>query len=193
MTAIPVAALVPPEEIHRVTIDEYRQFAEAGIFEGKRVELIDGWIVDMSPRSAQHEIAIRRLTEWCFANTDLERFQVMVAGALTLGTSEPEPDLAIIERKPIGLRHPSSAPLVIEVSHTSRNRDLGVKPAVYAPTVTEYWVVDLDHSVVVTHRDSDGVRYSDVTSHPRGARLTPVAVPTGELDTDALFAYAFAE
>jgi Uma2 family endonuclease len=193
MTPIPVSPLVSTEEVHRVTLEEYRHFADLGIFDGHHVELIDGLIVDMSPRTPQHENAVEWLNRWLGPILDSERLRVRIAGSLTLGSSEPEPDVAVTDSPPSIPTHPTTALLVIEVAWSSHTRDLGTKPAIYAPTVTEYWVVDLDHHVVVTHRDSDGTAYADVAIHPRGAKLTPVALPIGELDTEALFAYALAE
>jgi Uma2 family endonuclease len=35
--------------LHLFTVEEYHRMAEAGLFEGQRVELIYGKIVDMSP------------------------------------------------------------------------------------------------------------------------------------------------
>lgn len=193
MDPIPVSALVPPEEIHRVTIEEYRGLADNARWVGAHVELIDGLIVDMSPRTSLHENAVEWLSKWLHDVLRSDALRVRTTLSLTLGRSEPEPDIAVTDSPLSILTHPTTALLVIEVAVSSQTRDLKTKPAVYAPMVTEYWVVDLDHGVVITHRDSDGAGYGDVTIHPRGAKLTPVAVPSGELDTEALFAYAFAE
>ena len=192
MNPIPVSLLVPPEEIHRVTIEEYHGLVNSGALDDAHVELIDGLIVDMSPRSPQHENAVEWLNRWLISRLD-ERFRVRAAGSMTFDTSEPEPDIAVAHGRPSALSHPQAAYLVIEVAWSSHNRDLNTKPAIYAPTVLEYWVVDLEQHVVITHRNYDGKAYRDVTIHPRGAKLAPVAVPTGELDTDELFAYALAE
>jgi Uma2 family endonuclease len=194
MNPIPVSTLVSKEEIHRVTMEEYRALTDSGCFDDVRVELIDGLIVDMGKKSPQHENAVRWLQDWLIAQLDHARFQFMIAGSLTLGTSEPEPDVAIMHRTPPSIAsHPSASLLVIEVAWSSHVRDRRTKPTVYAPTVEEYWVVDLDNQIVVIHRASNGSAYRDVTTHPRGAIVTPVSAPLGEVDTDALFAFAFAE
>jgi Uma2 family endonuclease len=194
MNPIPVSALVSTEEVHRVTLEEYRHFADLGIFDGHHVELIDGLIVDMSPRSPEHENAIGWLKDWLVERLDHARFDFRINSPLTFHRSEPEPDVAVLSRKsPSRDGHPPGALFAIEVAWTSQTRDLTTKPTIYAPTIAEYWVVDLAHGVVVTHRDYDGKAYADVAIHPRGAKLTPVALPIGELDTEALFAYALAE
>lgn len=189
-----MSALVQPSEIHRVSIDEYHQMIESGgLAEDTRVELIDGWVVDMSPRSPEHENAIRWLIRWMVQNLDVSRYDLMVTGSLTLGNSEPEPDVAVIDRAPPTLAHPSSALLVIEVALTSRDRDLRTKPTVYGPYVTEYWVVDLERRGVVVHRNPVDGAYRDVTVVPRGDTVAPTSLALAGLDTDELFAAAFAE
>ncbi|MEW6284048.1 MAG: Uma2 family endonuclease [Candidatus Eremiobacterota bacterium] len=58
--------------------------------------------------------------------------------------SEPEPDFAVVPRGEDWARHPPSAPLVIEVSDPSLDRDRGEKASLYALAgVAEYWVVNL--------------------------------------------------
>jgi Uma2 family endonuclease len=188
-----MSALVRPSEIHRVSIEEYHRMIESGgLSEDTHVELIDGWVVDKSPRSPEHENAIRWLIRWLRRNL-ADEFDFLVTGSLTLGNSEPEPDIAIIESAPTTLEHPSRALLVIEVALTSRDRDLRTKPTIYAPAVDEYWVVDLERSCIVVHRDPENGAYAGVTTHERGAELSPRAVKLAPLDTDALFATAFAE
>ena len=43
------------------TRDEYYKMAELGFFHGKRVELIEGEIIEMSPMKSLHATAIRRV------------------------------------------------------------------------------------------------------------------------------------
>ncbi len=54
-------------------------------------------------------------------------------------------------------------------------------------------MVDLERSCIVVHRDAENGAYAGVTPHERGAELSPHAVKLAPLDTDALFATAFAE
>jgi len=57
-----VAAETDLSEVHRLTPAEYHQMVEAGTFdEDTRVEFIDGLILDMSPKTTEHERAIRWL------------------------------------------------------------------------------------------------------------------------------------
>jgi Uma2 family endonuclease len=189
-----VSTLVQPPELHQLSIDEYHRLVACGGFdEDARVELIDGLIVDMSPKTPEHENAVRWLVDWIIQHLDHQRYQHMVSGPLTIGSSEPEPDLAIIERGQPTRQHPSHALLVIEVAVTSADRDLGVKPELYAPAVDEYWVVDLQARRVVVHREPVDGAYRETTVVAAGGELRSEVLDLGQLPTADLLAAAFAE
>jgi Uma2 family endonuclease len=146
-------AAEPPTPIHRFSLEEYHRLIDAGGFdEDARIELIDGLLVDMSPKTAAHENAIAWLNQLLVLSVDLDRFEVRANAALTTGNSEPEPDIIVIERDAPRPYHPGSAALVIEVAVSSQRRDLRHKPPIYAGAgVPDYWVVDLDAGRVVVH------------------------------------------
>jgi Uma2 family endonuclease len=183
-----------PLELHRLSIEEYHQMIRCGgLEEGARFELIDGLLLDMSPKSPEHENAIAWLVDWLLTHLDHARYQHRVCGALTIGTSEPEPDLMIIERTGPRREHPSRALLVVEVALSSKERDLELKPDLYAGAVEEYWVVDLQARRVVVHRDGADGAYRQIDVVPAGAELSTQALDLGRLPTGELFAAAFAE
>jgi Uma2 family endonuclease len=158
-----VAIAVDTSELHRLTAEEYHDLIETGAFatSGARVELIDGLLCDMSPHTPAHDLIVERLNTMLAAALDHERFRLRPTLALSLGDSEPEPDVAIVERGTPEPYHPASAALVIEVALSSRRRDLLVKPRLYARArVTEYWVIDVRHGLVVVHRDPTADGYS---------------------------------
>lgn len=175
-------------QLHRYSVDEYEQLVLKGAFEDQRVELIDGLILDMSPKSDRHEAAVRwLLNNWLVQGLDLGRHQFQVAGPLRLSTSQPEPDVAVVDRD-LGPMHPTSASLVIEVALTSHERDLALKPRLYAPAVAEYWVLDLSRDRVVVHRDPGADGYRDVTVHGPDAELLPRHAALSPLRLSELFA-----
>jgi Uma2 family endonuclease len=157
-------------QLHRYSVAEYNELVELGGFEDQRVELIDGLVLDMSPKSDRHESAIAwLLNQWVFRSLDVDRNHIRVGASLRLATSRPEPDLAIVDTDLRG--HPTSALLVIEVALSSRERDLTLKPRLYAPAVAEYWVLDLSRDHFVVHRDPGDDGYREITVHGRGADL----------------------
>lgn len=186
-----MSALVDAPELHRLSIEQYhRLLASGGLDEDARIELIDGLMVDMSPKTPQHENAVSWLIDWLIAHLDHARLRLRVSAPLTIGSSEPEPDLAILERAAPTLEHPSRALLVIEVALSSQDRDLRAKPALYAQAVDEYWVVDLQRHCVVVHRDPAGGAYEEIDTLPAGRKLRAASLELGELPTGELFAAA---
>jgi Uma2 family endonuclease len=157
---VAVYAHLDPEELYRYSLADYHRLIDAGVFgEDERVELLDGLLVRMSPKTPRHERAVRWLARWLIRALD-ERYEVGVGNPLTIGNSEPEPDLVVIERGAPEPYHPSTAVLVIEVAVSSRQRDLVAKPAVYAAAgVPEYWVFDVDAQRLVVHRDPGSKGY----------------------------------
>jgi Uma2 family endonuclease len=161
-------------DIHRLSADEYHRLIESGgLDENTRVELIEGLILDMSPKSPAHERAIAWLLEVLVLGIDRERYQVRVGAPLSLGDSEPEPDLTVIERGVERPYHPATAALAIEIAHSSQRRDLRVKPKLYAAAgVPVYWVIDLDGRRAVMHSDPADGTYQRVQVLAEGDLLT---------------------
>ena len=185
-----MAIAVPPSELHRLSIDD---FGSGGLDDDSRVELIDGLLVDMSPKTPRHENAISWLIDWLIGHLDLSEYQLRITAPLTIGTSEPEPDVAVIDRRAPIDEHPKRARLVIEVAVSSKERDLVTKPRIYAPAVDEYWVVDLEQRCVVVHRDPGAEGYASVVSIPSGEQVEARSIELGVLPTGELFAAALAD
>ena len=151
-------------DLHRLSLDEYHRLIESGGFdEDARIELIDGLLLDMSPKTAEHENAIAWLNRRLMFGVDLERYEVRVASALTTERSEPEPDVMVIDREAPRPYHPGSAALMIEVAVSSQRRDLRVKPRIYARAgIPLYWVIDLDKRRAIVHEEPGPERYGRV-------------------------------
>jgi Uma2 family endonuclease len=183
------APLGPP---YRLSLDEYHRMVESGaIDEDARVELIDGLLVEMSPKSREHENAIAFLNDWLVHALDRHRYQVRVSSALTLARSEPEPDLYVIERDVDRPYHPATASLVIEVSVSSLARDLRVKPGLYAAAgVAEYWVVDLDGRRLVVHRRPEANGYEQVEMLEAASTVAATSLALPPLAVAELFGAA---
>jgi Uma2 family endonuclease len=180
-------------EVHRYSLEEYHEMIESGALEDLRVELIDGYIVDMAAKTPEHENAIEWLHYWLMSAVDRERFRVRVASALTLEGSEPEPDVAVIARDAPRPYHAATATLVIEVARSSRTRDLGRKVTLYAQgEVAEYWVLDLVGRVLVVHRRPREDRYEVVFTVGEGESVTAEALALPPLELDELLAAAMA-
>src|SRR3954447_19721678 len=166
-----VDALLP------LSLENYHRLVEAGGFEGERVELLDGLLVRMSPKSERHEAAVEYLNDWLNAAVDRRRYIVGCQRALTIGNSEPEPDLVVREKDTPKPYHPSSAVLVIEVAASSLPVDLAVKAPLYASAgIAEYWVLDLDGRRAVVHREPEAGGYRQRLEVPAGGQLASTAL-----------------
>ncbi len=185
-----MAAIEQIDQIHRYTVEEYEALAGHPAFDDKRVELIDGVIVDMSPRSPAHENVVAWLNLWLSRHLDDTRYELRVAGSLRLSESEPEPDIFVTDVDHPRDIHPTSAHLVIEVAATSLKRDTVVKPTIYAEAVSEYWVVKLEDRQVVVYRNPEPGGYRDITTYGADTEPAPPILGTEPMPFAELFAAA---
>ncbi len=181
-----MSALDLTDQLHRYSVDEYEGLVAKGAFEDQRVELIEGLILDMSPKSPAHENAVEWLNEWLTQNIDWSHLSVRVHSSLRLRTSVPEPDLAVVDRDRRRDIRPLSAHLAIEVALSSRDRDLTIKPRLYPAAVTEYWVLDLEQRCIVVHRGPGATSYRQVARYENHEQVAPEhlelpAISVGEM------------
>ena len=167
--------------------------SKPGIFDSAaKVELLDGEIIMMSPIGPEHVALISILNEF-FAKHLPETLQCRIQAPILLSNhSEPEPDLAVVQRRPDSYRteHPDSTNivLIVEVAQSSRGRDLGWKRHIYAASgIMDYWVVDIDEQVVVVHRQPTGTDYLKVESLGLSSTIAPLAATNCQLHIGQLF------
>jgi Uma2 family endonuclease len=157
----------------------YHQLAELGAYEGRRVQLINGTVVDVSSLGTPHANAIRVLNRYFVSHTRPELDVMVQLPPAASNDSEPEPDFAFVPRLTGEQQdHPASALLVIEVADSSLRLDLGPKAAVYAQCkVPEYWVIDLAARSTVVHRAPRGAKFASVPRVPWGSTLCSTSLP----------------
>lgn len=141
------------------TLDDYHRMIDAGILDDRPVELLNGEIIEMSPEGEPHASASVEAGEYLMQVLG-DRAQVRPAKPITLPhvNSEPEPDLAIVQRLGRAYRHHHPYPehifWLIEYANTSLSKDLGEKKAIYAEAgIQEYWVVNLREMTVWIFRN----------------------------------------
>jgi Uma2 family endonuclease len=162
------------------SIEEFQQLCDTGIFEGSRVELVEGVVVRMSPAMSRH-MRIQQslafdLRALLGASVDdwTAGFEVSVQfGAQTLR----DIDVALIRglASTEGYLDPANVLLAIEISSTTLRYDLNDKLVEYGRGgIPHYWVVDVAGECVHIMGDPiDG----DYTSRRRVAFGEPLAVP----------------
>jgi len=176
----------PPR--HRWTGSEFDRAAASGIFDGQRVELIDGDILEMSPMNDPHAQAIQLMTYALMDVFPPTRAIVRVQCPMRLGESRPFPDFAVVEGTPrTVVSHPTSALLVIEVSDTTLDFDRNEKATLYAThALAEYWIVNLNGRCIEVRRNPIGKdvgdpRYGELRVYQATDRVTPLAAPGAAL------------
>jgi Uma2 family endonuclease len=138
---------VPPFPIARFSVEQYHRMIESGAFtEDDRVELIEGWVVQQMAKGPGHEYSVGQGEDLLRARVPAG-WHVRNQAPITLTSSEPEPDLAVVrgDRGAYRRRHPapSEVALVIEVSDTSLDTDR-IKGKTYGSAgIAEYWILNL--------------------------------------------------
>lgn len=189
MTTLLAPPTTLPDEFRPLTREEYNRLIDLGVFEGSKVQLVGGLLIEMTPQKDPHFQLIVDLT-MILAHQVHGRHSVSVQGPLQVDDiSEPEPDLSILPLPRYGgVGKTSEALLVIEVAESSLAFDLGEKARRYAAAgYPENWVIDAVHRVVIRHTDPrpDGT-WATIDRLTSGL-LEPVAVTDVTVDLDELF------
>jgi Uma2 family endonuclease len=198
---LPMATAAPPLKF---TIGQYDLMIAAGVFSQppapgepfagpRRVELIEGEIVMMSPSGPRHEEIVDRLNEWSVGAVTRGEARVRIQQSLGIPEQQrvPRPDLAWVRPRDDATRRPEAddALLVIEVAETSLPYDLGGKAAVYAAgDVIDSWVVDVVAETVHVVRRPGPVADAEHRVVGRGESIAPRARPEAILAVESLFA-----
>lgn len=134
----------------------YYAAARAGVFEGHRVELLDGNLFEIEMPEPIHEWLIEALRAYLEEMLG-DRAMVREAKPVTLSdNSEPIPDVSVVQKQDYRRRHPSPEDiyLVIEIANSNPTRDTKTKRPAYAHAgIPEYWVFDLVRQELRVFRD----------------------------------------
>ena len=127
--------------VHRVSLEHYHRMGELGLVNEKH-ELIYGYILDKMSESPNHEWISQTLM-MMLIKAVADTLTVRPERPLSIGDSEPEPDISVVKGKASDWRnsHPTTAELVIEVAITSLDLDLEKANLYAAAGVPEYWIV----------------------------------------------------
>ncbi|QOV90470.1 Uma2 family endonuclease [Humisphaera borealis] len=189
--------------IKRWTRDEYYQMADLGWFRGKRALLLSGEIYEMAGQGNWHSVAISLVDIALRPVFTVDKYWIRPQMPLDLedGTSEPEPDIAVVLGTPNDYsQHPSTARLIVEIADSSLYLDRR-KAAYYAAAdVPEYWILNLRERALEVHRtpqwnstshwDRDtppDASYTDRQILSPDDVISPVAMPTATIVLNELF------
>lgn len=171
---------------HRWTVDEFHTVRGSGVWEGRKILLIDGELVDMPAPKPPHDIALT-LADYLFKALFGAGHVVRIQMGMVLDiNTDPIPDLAVVPGDPRTMvATPATAELVLEVSDSTFDYDANVKGSLYAAAgIADYWVIDVTGRRVLVYRSPApdptrkyGHGYASLTVLVPGQSLAPLALP----------------
>lgn len=171
---------------------EFYRLLELGFFEGQRVQLIEGDIIEMPAQKNFHALGIT-LTHDALRAIFTNGYWVRVQMTLDLTPlSVVDPDVAVVTGNPRDFKtndNPTSALLVVEVSDTTLSHDRRAKSSLYARAgIEDYWIMNLRkqrlevcRQVVEDPAARHGARYSSVEILGPDDSVSPLAAPQASI------------
>lgn len=168
----------------RWTPEQFFALAEQGHFGEKRVELIRGEIVEMSPPGWPHTVAKTKTAD-VLRSAFAGRGWVNEQSPMPTEDSVPLPDVAVYPGRIEDYSdHPTDPLLVVEVAATTLTNDTTTKLELYAEEGhREYWVVDVENRQLLVFRDPRPIPAGGHTYHTRltlgpADSISPLVAPT---------------
>ena len=150
-----------------MSVEKYHAMIDSGILgPDDRVELLEGILVEKVSKNPPHIYASGALLDALSALLPAG-LHVRVQDPITVGRSEPEPDIAVVrgrrrdylDRQP----GPSDVLLVVEIAHSSLDRDRVLKKRIYgAAGIPCYWILDVAGRRLEAYLDPRDGKYSRV-------------------------------
>ena len=169
------------------TREDCRKLAGMGLLPG-RWELVQGEIVSKMGTNLPHSMTAQRIVAWLMSVFSSDC--ILPACSIDVApednpTSEPEPDIILLNRPAAQLGRnpiPSDIALIVEVSDTTLEHDLGSKARLYArAAIPEYWVIDVKGCRIHQHRDPKPDGYASVRVIESGDVFSSLARPDATL------------
>jgi Uma2 family endonuclease len=166
-------------QVAAITIERYHRMIELGVFDEWPVELLNGVLVEKMSKSELHLFVVQFLFQQLVRFCPEEEFLVRKEDPLTIGNSEPEPDLSVVEGRLEDFRHtkPTTARFVVEVAISSIAIDRA-KTGDYARAgVPECWIVLPQEGRTEVYRCPGADKYGERVDIPAETRLESSARP----------------
>jgi Uma2 family endonuclease len=177
------ARVDPPRK--RWTREEFDALSSSGLLNNQKLELIEGELINKMGKRPPHMLSASRLLKWAMIvfGFDLVFSEPSIDVAPEDNpTSEPEPDLIVLNREVTQFANervrPQDIALIVEVADSSLAFDLTTKAALYArAAIIEYWVLDIPGRRMIVHRDPQAGRYLSVAAYSAEESVAPLAAP----------------
>ena len=188
----PFRAVTTPEKA-RLRVEDFLLLNDNGAFSNySKTELIEGEIYFMNAQHSRHariktQLAVELTIRLRALGSD---FQPIVEASTRISDDTlPEPDIVVTSYKGPHVVPLDTVALLIEVSDSTLDTDLGRKADLYAAAgVPEYWVVDVNENRVLMHANprSDGSGYDGQLNVPFGQVLQAATIAGLEVETGGL-------
>jgi Uma2 family endonuclease len=159
-----MSTIIRPPGRLRFSVAEFARMQDAGLFEGRHVELLDGELFEVT-KNSPHNAAVAALADALRAILPRGAFSVREEKSIEPWADWwPEPDIAVVRGIAADYfeRHPGPADVVllVEVCDTSEE-DRTKKLAGYAAAgFPVYWILDLGLRQLEVYRDPGPSGYS---------------------------------
>ncbi|ELR96852.1 Uma2 family endonuclease [Gloeocapsa sp. PCC 73106] len=175
--------------LYKWSVEDYHRLIETGILGTKRVELLEGEIIEVSPEQPIHSYTNDMVAEYLRHKLS-GLAKIREAHPITLDNSEPEPDIAIVQLRNNNYRdrHPDAESIywLIEIANKTLQTDLTYKSITYARNgIAEYWVIDLPHSQVWRFTQPLNNLYLQREAIKTG-NINPLAFPEVNIEVEKL-------
>ena len=164
-TTIPTLAITESNGRFFWSTDKYEQLHSSGIIQDKKVELLFGQIVPMSPLGKPHNACLDNL-EYYFGDILRGKFRWWTEKPIRLADGTmPQPDFCVIKhhtnKEVRDYPTAKEVVIVIEVADSSLEKDQNLKSVVYALAgIREYWIANLvDRQLEVYTEPTDDGKY----------------------------------
>jgi Uma2 family endonuclease len=184
MTTMLHSASIGTRKRHRWSGSEFDRASETGVFDGHRVELINGEILELPEMNDPHAQAVQLATYALLPVFPPTSATVRCQLPMRLGESRPLPDLVVVAGTPRQVaQHPTTALLVIEVSDSTLAFDRGEQADLYASNaIADYWIINVQDRCLEVFRkpvvDAAGIgHYSERLVFAPTQTVSPLAAP----------------
>lgn len=161
------------------SLDDYHRMIDSGLLDRRRVELLDGEILERAPEGPLHcdrvDVVVAYLRQLFGSLVSIREGRPVTLPS----NSEPEPDLAIVKPQRYRDAHPGLDDIfwLIEVSRTTLNFVLTRKATTYARAgISEYWITDEVQHQLWIHRHTSSNSYQSVVAM-KDNLVSPLAFP----------------
>ncbi len=176
----------PLERRHRFTVEEFEQMGKTSVLYGRKVELLDGEIIDMNADGDGHSTWTGSLTErLVLAFQGKARVIPQQTMRLIEDFYMPVPDFTItpLERYQPRVVRSDEISIAIEISDSTLSDDRTYKQKLYARNgVLEYWILNVQAGQLEVYRDRENDTYNTKFTLSKGQPITPLEFPEVSLE-----------